>query len=148
MKYNTREQTDERKEYKHSWYLEHREQYLEKSLKYREEHAEEIKERARKWAIDNPGRVKNNNRKWKLKNKYNISEEDYYFLLEKQHGGCAICGGLPSSNKEFFCVDHDHNTGQVRGLLCDKCNRGIGHFDDEPWIILSAFNYIEEYNEV
>ncbi len=143
----SREQTEQRKEYKRKWYLSNRERYLEKFLQYRKDHAEETRDRAKKWAKDNPERAKYSHRKWKLKNRYGISEDDYYSLLNKQGGMCAICGEFLASDKEFFCIDHDHKTGKVRGLLCSKCNRGIGHFDDESWILLSAFNYIEEHNE-
>ena len=50
-------------------------------------------------------------------------------MFEKQGGCCAICGGV-NVNGRRLAVDHEHETGKVRGLLCDKCNLAIGLFDD------------------
>ena len=56
-------------------------------------------------------------RQWK----YGLSEEGYQALFDEQRGRCAVCArGVP------LVVDHDHETGQIRGLLCDPCNRGLG----------------------
>ena len=58
-----------------------------------------------------------------------------------EDGACAICGG-PSDPKQGFKVDHDHETGHVRGLLCSNCNFGIGHFRDDPEVIARAIAYV------
>ena len=70
---------------------------------------------------------------------YGIDLDEYNRLLEAQGGRCAICRtpdpGPKRSNAELkpsFAVDHDHQTDQVRGLLCEKCNRGLGQFNDNP----------------
>lgn len=62
-------------------------------------------------------------------------------MLSKQNGVCAICKTNPYPDKKF-CVDHDHNTGVVRGLLCDLCNRGIGLMRDDVVILASAIDYL------
>lgn len=62
-----------------------------------------------------------------LKN-YGINAKTYYSMLESQSGRCAICLNLPRSGRRF-AVDHDHETGVVRGLLCDPCNRHLGYFE-------------------
>jgi len=87
----------------------------------------------------------------KLKRLYGITVDQYYSMLESQGGGCAICGTkVPSSRKrkyasvEMFFVDHCHATGKVRGLLCSRCNRGIGFFDDSIDKLNLAVNYLEE----
>jgi hypothetical protein len=87
----------------------------------------------------------------KLKRLYGITVDQYYSMLESQGGGCAICETkVPSSRKrkyasiEMFFVDHCHTTGKVRGLLCSRCNRGIGFFDDSIDKLNSAVNYLEE----
>jgi nitrate/TMAO reductase-like tetraheme cytochrome c subunit len=77
-----------------------------------------------------------------LKNRFGLSLEDYDQMLESQNGQCKICGTDTPGNKGRFVVDHNHVTGEVRGLLCWSCNVGIGHLQDNPSILLSAFNYL------
>lgn len=77
-----------------------------------------------------------------LKNRFNMSLEDYDTMLEQQNGCCKICGTNVPGPKGRFVVDHNHSTQEVRGLLCWSCNVGIGHLQDNPLIILSAFNYL------
>jgi hypothetical protein len=69
-------------------------------------------------------------RMWRneLKRRYGITPEQYYELFEKQGGVCGICGTKSTdANKEDtkLCVDHCHETGRVRGLLCRKCNLAL-----------------------
>jgi hypothetical protein len=77
---------------------------------------------------------------YKIKRQFGI---DYQEWLDKQEGRCAICRTDDPSPKRFFCTDHDHRTGKVRGLLCDRCNRGIECFRDDPKIIEQAMRYAE-----
>jgi hypothetical protein len=85
-------------------------------------------------------------RKYKgfIKKTYGISYEDYTKMQELQGNCCAICGSLESLNKrtDRFFVDHCHTTGKVRGLLCSKCNHGLGLFNDNPKLLLNAINYL------
>lgn len=72
---------------------------------------------------------------------------EYNELLAKQGGKCAICGceeyivGRGGEVKPL-AVDHDHNTGKVRGLLCQNCNVGLGYFWDNPTWLLNAVRYL------
>lgn len=75
-----------------------------------------------------------------LKKKYGITEKDYNILLKKNNGGCWICGRKPK--KRRLCVDHNHKTGQVRGLLCYKCNYGLPWFNDDPELLMKANKYL------
>ncbi len=77
-----------------------------------------------------------------LRTRYGITVDVYDAMLESQGGVCAICRNTCATGKRLS-VDHDHTTGQVRGLLCQRCNRGIGHFDS-PEIILAAAKYVEQ----
>lgn len=81
----------------------------------------------------------------KLKQLYKISKEDYNKLLKKQNNVCAICEKTNKDNRRL-AVDHCHETGKVRGLLCDRCNRGIGMFDEDPGIIHGACIYLNYWN--
>lgn len=71
--------------------------------------------------------------------KYNIEPKEYESMLARQNNSCAICE-LPSEN---LCVDHDHTTGKIRGLLCHNCNRGLGSFRDNPLFLKKAAMYLQ-----
>jgi hypothetical protein len=74
---------------------------------------------------------------------YDITLELFNELLARQGGGCAVCGAIQSSkDKKSLAVDHDHATGEVRGLLCSRCNVGIGMFKDEPALLAAAIRYL------
>ncbi|HYT43296.1 MAG TPA: endonuclease VII domain-containing protein [Methylomirabilota bacterium] len=81
-------------------------------------------------------------RKTWLKWKYNISNEEYNILLTIQNSVCKICGN--SETNRNLAVDHCHITGNVRGLLCDKCNRGLGCFGDDPILLCKAADYLKQ----
>lgn len=72
----------------------------------------------------------------------NITKEEYKKMYEMQNGYCAICNNHVSSYKRDLSLDHDHNTGKVRGFLCDCCNTGLGLFKDNTEIMFKAINYL------
>lgn len=76
--------------------------------------------------------------------KFGLTVERYDELLRSQNGVCAICGSdTPFTPKNgAFIVDHDHETGEVRGLLCSRCNRGIGYLGDDPQRLTRALDYL------
>ena len=81
------------------------------------------------------------------KKRYGITVADYDVKLEQQGGKCAICHSTsPGPKKEHFCVDHNHTTGAVRGLLCSDCNAAIGLLNDSTNVITSALSYLHEYS--
>jgi hypothetical protein len=75
---------------------------------------------------------------------YGLTLEKYNQMLEAQSGACAICGDKQAKTKRNgrFCIDHDHATGEVRGLLCSHCNRGIGLLGDNPEKLKAAAEYL------
>lgn len=75
--------------------------------------------------------------------KYNITTEKYEEMLKNQNFCCAICNKKP--NKKLLCVDHNHSTNNVRGLLCDKCNRGIGLLQDNVNVLANAIKYLLQH---
>lgn len=76
-----------------------------------------------------------------LRRRYNLSLKEYEAMLAGQNGLCKICG-RPDPKGRKLHVDHDHNTGAVRGLLCQGCNFGLGGFQDNPELLLEAVKYI------
>lgn len=77
--------------------------------------------------------------------RYGITLNDYNTFLRQQHERCAICHGKEINQKGStrFCIDHDHRTGEVRGLLCHKCNKGLGNFKDSPVLLENAKRYLK-----
>ena len=80
---------------------------------------------------------------------YGITYDDYLKMFESQKGCCKICerhlNEVSNKHKKALCVDHCHDTNVVRGLLCDKCNRAIGLFNDSPDLLLKAKLYLEKF---
>lgn len=71
--------------------------------------------------------------------RYKLLKHEYDDLVLKQEGKCAVCNDDFEDND---CVDHDHNTGKVRGLLCPSCNKGLGFFKDSALRLIRAINYL------
>ncbi len=71
--------------------------------------------------------------------RYGLREEEYNRFLLKQKGKCGICEKVPDKG---FHVDHCHDTGKVRGLLCPHCNLALGNFFNCPLILTKAIQYL------
>jgi hypothetical protein len=91
-----------------------------------------------------------NMKKYNLMKLYGMTPEDYDSLLESQNGRCAICKAesgwvhRQSGGLKKLSVDHDHATGRVRGLLCDRCNTAIGKLNHDPNLLRAAIDYLAE----
>jgi len=94
----------------------------------------------RKYNDSEKGKI--NRRKQQLA-KYGLTEQDYKILYENQHKKCAICKKeLPYSNTNVH-IDHNQETGKVRGILCQQCNVGLGFFQDNLDLLIAATNYLQ-----
>lgn len=83
---------------------------------------------------------------WKRAGIKDMDYDRYLLMLEKQNHCCDICNKhISEINRTHFDVDHDHNTGKVRGLLCTQCNSGIGKLQDSVSILSAALNYLKRY---
>ena len=86
-----------------------------------------------------------------LKAKYQLALEDYDLMLEVQDGLCAVCRRVEISKDprtgqvRLLAVDHDHQTGQVRGLLCSRCNCALGYVNDDILILQAMIAYLESH---
>lgn len=125
---------------------------------WRKDHAGEweadLRARAQAWEKDpkNTQKILAKNRAFRKKNPdkvrmynrkaaYGITQADYDAMVVAQGGRCKICKGTPRG-KPFLLVDHDHDTGAIRGLLCQPCNVGIGHLGDDPQRLRAAAEYL------
>jgi hypothetical protein len=113
------------------------------------------RDRVRRWRSENPEKYaalqkrnaarpekKRADREGHLKRKYGITLQDYEVMLFVQYGGCLLCGDAPPENGSLH-VDHDHDTGEVRGLLCVSCNNALGAFKDSREILERAIAYLD-----
>lgn len=93
-----------------------------------------------------PGRTADRVRRSKLRSIYGLERSDYDAMLHAQSGACAICRQVPPTDgppsTTVLHVDHDHATGAVRGLLCGRCNKALGLFDDSPLTLAVAIDYL------
>lgn len=105
--------------------------------------------RSRAWTESNKNPAKKEHRKKisknsRLKKTYGISTERYNELFSLTKGCCYICGLHQSTFNKALAVDHCHETGKVRGLLCSNCNLGLGLFKDSVENLFKAQNYLEK----
>lgn len=125
-----------------------------KASRYRA-NPEPAKQRTQEWRLANPekyaetqarfrasGGKKVADRRSHLKRKFGITPEQYEAMLAAQGGGCAICERPPREDISLH-VDHDHETGRIRGLLCFRCNNSLGDLDDDPALLRAALQYVE-----
>jgi hypothetical protein len=122
------------------YYLAHK----EKTLAYRKQHHIDNKDRAhelnRLWRLNNKDKIFESN----LRNAHHMTLEEYNQMFEDQKGCCAICGKHQSELKHTLHVDHNHETGLIRALLCKKCNSLIGYADEDINILKNAIEYLKK----
>lgn len=104
----------------------------------------------RKFKNDNPDKKqayyrqhKDNWLRYTLQNKFRMTVEQYEQMLKEQNGVRAICEKKEDNGKRLS-VDHDHNTGEIRGLLCQRCNTLIGMAQERENVLVSAIRYLKE----
>lgn len=85
---------------------------------------------------------------WERRGIIGMTVERYNEMLHEQNMCCAICGANAMDLPKALCVDHDHATGEVRGLLCRSCNVAIGHLKDSLELVHRAANYLALYLKV
>ena len=77
-----------------------------------------------------------------MKRKYGITLEDYERMFEEHGGVCAICGESRPEERTLH-LDHDHETGKIRGLLCFRCNNALGDFEEQYALFQRAADYLD-----
>jgi hypothetical protein len=119
-----------------SWYQANREHAIAEVKRWQQENKEHLHEYRREYRQ----RRKAEDRDAHLRRTFGITQADYEALLTRQGGGCGICGRKPG--KISLHVDHDHETGEIRGLLCVGCNNALGQLHDDPVLLYRAADYV------
>ena len=109
----------------------------EKVAQYRFANREKILEKRAQYRFANREKIKNT----QLKYEYGITLEQYNKMAQEQNNVCLIC-----KQEKKLVVDHCHDTGTVRGLLCSECNISIGLLKETPQYFVNAIQYLERYN--
>src|ERR1019366_1751148 len=102
----------------------------------------------REYTLANPDKVKNTD----LMKNYGITLVQYKEMLQEQNSCCAICNKPETRTRNgkltMLSVDHNHTTGEVRGLLCNKCNTLIGYANEDAKILEASLKYLERYKHM
>lgn len=114
-------------------------------VRYREANRERTALASKRWKLNNPDKVRAINRKADLKWKYGISIQEFDQLLESQQYKCAICSISHHDVTYGLYVDHCHKSNEIRGLLCSRCNMGLGLFREQADFLNGAINYLNKY---
>ena len=124
---------------------------MAKQTKYEKDYWQRPENKARKKAnahatyLRHREKILRKSREARMKRDYGITVAEYDTMLKSQNGVCLICGGEPGTKRsKRLHVDHCHETGRVRGLLCQKCNHMIGLSGDDPDVLRIAALYLEE----
>jgi len=121
----------------------HKEELKRRKAEYlsNPENLEKSRVYARQYHHKNPQRSRD-----RLFKKYGITAQQYDEILQNQNGCCAIFGTVKNGERMNFVIDHNHETGKVRGLLCTQCNAGIGNFKENLFSLSNAATYLESFN--
>jgi Recombination endonuclease VII len=120
------------------WYQANREKAIDRVVAWQRANREQYREAQREYRRKRPLV----DRTQHLRSTFGLSLEDYDSLLRQQGGGCAICGSRSRGNISLH-VDHDHESGLVRGLLCVRCNNGLGQFKESFRLMSRAADYVD-----
>ncbi len=101
-----------------------------------------VRVRSRDYRKSNPVECAASARNSMLKREYGLDSTQYETMLEQQQGGCRVCGQVDHDRR--LAVDHDHRTGEIRGLLCKRCNLVLGKVDDDLTLLKALSDYLNE----
>lgn len=136
------ESLERRRAARREWYRKNRDRALASNREWKKNNPDKIKAASRRRHEKHRDRL-NGKRRF---DKYGVTQEQYDEMVERQNGVCAICSSPPKAAKALS-VDHDHNTGSVRGLLCDPCNLGLGLLGDSLQSLQAAVEYLGRWQE-
>lgn len=111
---------------------------------WRDKNMDKMTAATERWRERNPEKQAANARRYGLR-RFGLTPEQYDDMLAAQQFSCAICRKHQTLFKRRLAVDHHHETGKVRALLCDNCNKGIGCLQEDPEIFAAAVAYLKEH---
>lgn len=141
---------EERSAYYKQWYQDNKEKMRKHNLEYRKRNRKKYQDydslgRGRDKPLATIEHTKNRRKAYILKKKYGLSLEEFNQMYVNQDGKCAICEDNMIVGTKSCNVDHNHETGKVRALLCGNCNAGIGLLKDSIEVTKKATKYLEKY---
>jgi hypothetical protein len=117
---------------------------LQYKKEYREKNKELLSQKQKEYSCRESGKIVKRESSWR-KNGINITYDKYLEISSLQNFQCAVCGVHQDNLEKSLCVDHDHNNGKIRGLLCSNCNIAIGFLKEDENLLLSAISYLKKY---
>ena len=142
------EKKEEKKKYKQDYDLKNKEilklkrfAHRAEKKKYNDDHREHLTECQKINRTNNIEKYRKKEKNYNLKKNYGINIDQYNDMLNAQNNKCLICHTEFKTMKSTY-IDHNHITGKVRGLLCVKCNSGIGYLNDDINLLKEAINYL------
>lgn len=142
---------DRRRETNRNWRLNNPDKAKAAAKRWREQNPEKYKQYMLDWRKNHPEKDEEYRKAYAerrrvgaLKRYYGLTIEEVENIFLSQNGCCAICKNEFQDRKTMH-IDHNHQTGKVRGLLCNGCNHGIGHFQENPDNLLNAFQYLTHW---
>ena len=135
-----RRDKEKTKKYSKGYYQNNKEHYKERVKKYQQMNREYIKEYQKKYQQKNRKRIKEQRKKDRYKKRYNLTFEQIDQMLISQNHKCLICGKSLIETKR--CIDHDHKTNRIRGLLCYRCNVKLSGVEDTEFLT-KAMDYLK-----
>jgi hypothetical protein len=122
----------------------------EESRRWRIKNRAKHRKDSRDWRLNNLAQYRENQKRWKTankdyaqRNKFGLSKVEFQRLLDKFHRQCFMC-----QSKRHLCVDHNHRSNKVRGILCSNCNRALGLVHENKLALKRAVVYLQRYDSV
>lgn len=138
---------------KRRYFLKHRKQVYAQTMEWRRKNPEKVKQYRQTYKERHPEKYTEKNFRTKVYflRQVNLTFDEFKKLLIKQKMVCAICGKPESSKHQsgtirLLSIDHCHKTNKVRGLLCKKCNSGLGMFGDDITLVEKAVKYLKKHD--
>ncbi len=121
---------------------EYRKNNRQQRLVYAKTYRDNNKGTRQEWNKNNKDKIEAD----RIKARYGITVDERDDMRKEQHYRCFICGAHENTLTLGLCIDHDHETNQVRGLLCSKCNSGIGMLKDDPELLQNGIDWLNKHN--